>query len=203
MSANLVQSIQQIVENVLDNRGLTNMELGTVTSIDPLKITILTTMLPIPPQMLQLTEGVMRKVIYVRGHIHNINTLSHTHTTSGLGHSHSNSGTGTIGEALTGTYESNAGLTGSYPTLGSIENMQVYEDGVALPSTLVPDPENPELMVREVVINPGLALNDKVILMKVYDGQRFIVLSRVFEIDLGEEEGGTQRVNITRGITRR
>lgn len=54
----------------------------------------------------------------------------------------------------------------------SIETITCIENGVALPGGTT----------NRVTINRGLVQGDKVLMMRVLDGQNFIVLSRVFEL---------------------
>lgn len=83
--------------------------------------------------------------------------LSHTHKISGLSHSHS-------AEVSIGQ-----GLTGTYTTQNSLTDVPCYENGTALPI------EN-----GYVILNKALAVGDKVMMISVQHGQKFIVLSRLF-----------------------
>lgn len=131
------------------------------------------------------------------GHAHTVDGLGHTHTVSGLGHTHTTTD-GTTGsalgadyptssslnsagtsDALPGSYPSDTQLTGTYPTdsaLGSVDsggalsNIVCYENGQALPV------EN-----GYIILNRALEAGDKVLLLRVQNGQKFIVLSRIFE----------------------
>ena len=146
-----------------DNRAAgqpTDWKSGTVTSVDPLEVTINTQMAPLRESVLILTESVVEKKIPV---------LEHRHHTNSLGHSH------TAPEGQTST-----DLTGSYPTLYSLysqgaggdqsQNIVCYEHGKPLP---VED--------GYIILNRKLEVGDKVILLRVQNGQKYIVLSRAFE----------------------
>lgn len=87
-----------------------------------------------------------------------IPVLAHTHQAVGLTHAHSNSG-GTTTQ----------GLTGSYETTAALEDIACIEAGKTLP-------------VRDgyIILNRGLEEGDKVLLLEVMHGQKFVVLSRVF-----------------------
>ena len=110
--------------------------------------------------VLILTEAVVEKKIPVLQHRHHINTLGHSHSCP-------DGGTST-------------NLTDSYPTLYSLasegadgdqsQNVVCYEHGNPLP-------------IRDgyIVLNRALEVGDNVIMLRVQNGQRFIVLSRVFE----------------------
>ena len=139
---------------------LTDLVIGTVTSEKPLEISINNMQAPLRSQVLYLTESVVEKKIPVLNHKHHINTLSHSHSCS-------DGGTST-------------GLTGSYPALVSLvsegadsdqtQNIVCYEYGKQLP-------------VKDgfIVLNRALETGDKVIMLRVQNGQKFVVLSRVFE----------------------
>ena len=128
------------------------------------------------------------------GHAHSTGGLGHTHTVSGLGHTHSIPGgegqppgvTGTAldgdcgtGDGLTGSYPSDQQLAGSYPTSsalggaasnGALGDVACLENGIPLP-----------VEGGYIILNRGLAVEDKVLLLRVERGQRFLILSRIFE----------------------
>ena len=88
-----------------------------------------------------------------------IPVLSHTHQISTLGHDHTGYGGDT-----------SMALTGTYTTQSALDFTPVTENGVVQPV------EN-----GYIIINRGLAKGDKVLLFRSDGGQRYIVLSRVFE----------------------
>ena len=134
---------------------------GTVTSEDPLKITIDDTMQELERQSLILTASVVERKIPVLAHKHYISTLSHTHTCP----------TGATTPGLTGQYLGEESLVseGANSTLQS-ENIICYENGEPLP---VED--------GYIILNRKLENGDKVLMLSVSSGQLFIVLSREFE----------------------
>lgn len=134
---------------------------GTVTSEDPLKITIDDTMQELERQSLILTAPVVERKIPVLTHKHYISTLSHTHTCP----------TGATTPGLTGQYLGEESLVseGANSTLQS-ENIICYENGEPLP---VED--------GYIILNRKLENGDKVLMLSVSGGQLFIVLSREFE----------------------
>lgn len=87
-----------------------------------------------------------------------IPVLQHTHEIATLSHAHSNSAGGTT-----------EGLTERYPTEEALSHVACLENGKALP---VAD--------GHILLNRALAVGDKVLLLRVQNGQRFVVLSRVF-----------------------
>lgn len=148
--AELIDTLQKVVGNYLNETGMTDMVIGTVTTADPLTITLEGTMIPIQKMNLYLTEPVVLKQIVITGHIHQIESLSHSHTAT----------EGSIGTSL----------TGSYPTVIQYENMYCVEHGVQLP-----------VVDHTITINRGLEVGDKVLMMRIHDGQDFLILSRVFQ----------------------
>lgn len=91
--------------------------------------------------------------------------LKHTHQITGLGHSH------TAPEGGTST-----NLTDTYETLEALADIACTEFGKPLP---VED--------GYIILNRALAVGDKVLLLQVLHGQKFIILSRVFEAEAEEE----------------
>lgn len=85
--------------------------------------------------------------------------LQHSHQVTGLGHSHS---------APEGSTSTN--LTGTYDTTQALEDIACIEHGKPLP-------------VKDgyILLNRALEAGDKVLLLQVMHGQKFLVLSRVFE----------------------
>ena len=203
---NLAETVYLMVQKSMKAAQLTDLRVGTVTSVDPLEITTDPAMPPIPSSILYLTSAVVEKKIPVLTHSHEVNGLSHTHNVTGLSHQHSTGGlshthtvdglshthtteTGTTGSALGGsytsgdalnsTYASDTQLTDSYPTTGALGDVEstsalgsvaCIENGVTLPV------EN-----GYIILNRALAVGDMVLLLRVQNGQKFIVLSRIFE----------------------
>ena len=115
-----------------------DLRIGTVTAVDPLEITINTSMAPLRAGILLLTEPVVEKKIPI---------LQHNHV---------------IHDTYTGGGSSEDNLMQS--------NIICYENGKPLPV------EN-----GYIILNRALEVGDKVLLLRVQSGQKFIVLSRVFE----------------------
>ena len=84
---------QMMQENMAAGQP-TDLRVGTVTSEEPLEITINPAMAPLRRRQLYLTEPVVEKKIPVLTHKHYISTLTHTHTAPG----------GATGPALEGSY---------------------------------------------------------------------------------------------------
>lgn len=139
----------------------TELVLGTVTSALPLEISINNMQAPLRSQVLYLTEPVIEKKIPVLDHIHHINSLSHTHSEYH----------GTTGSGLTGSYPTLTSLVSTGANSDQTQNIICYEHGKPLP-----------IKDGFIILNRALEVGDKVILLRVQHGQKFIVLSRVFEV---------------------
>ena len=139
----------------------TDLRVGTVTREEPLEITINPATSPLRRRQLCLTEPVIEKKIPVLAHRHRIQTLSHTHANS--------AGTTTTG--LDGYYLGEYALVseGADAALQG-EDIVCWEDGKKLP-------------VKDgfIILNRRLEEGDRVLLLRVQHGQKFIVLSRIFE----------------------
>ena len=139
----------------------TDLRVGTVTSEEPLEITINPAMAPLRRRQLYLTEPVVEKKIPVLTHKHYISTLTHTHTAPG----------GATGPALEGSYLGEGSLVseGFNATLQD-QDIVCWENGKELP-----------IEDGFIILNRKLETGDKVLLLRVQSGQKFIVLSRIFE----------------------
>ena len=193
----LIGTLQGIVESSMNAYGLSDLAVGTVSSVTPLEVTIRETMAPLPQEVLWLTASVIEKKIPVLSHEHITAGFRHNHTISGLGHSHAVSGLGhshstddgSTGTGLSGAYQTDDSLGGNYATSDGLTpdaytsdkrlgDIVCYEDGKALP---VED--------GYIILNRGLAVGDKVLMLRVMRGQQFIILSRIFE--RGNSSGDT------------
>lgn len=161
----LLEMLQLINQSSQQGAGLSDYVAGTVTQADPLEIKVDNMMQPLQAQSLILTEPVIEKKIPVLSHKHYINTLTHEHTCP----------TGTTTTGLTGQYITQGALVSSgYNAALQGENIVCYENGEALP-------------VKDgyIILNRALEVGDRVIMLRVNGGQRFIVLSRSFAAEGG------------------
>ena len=158
---NLAETLYKMMQDSMKAGQLTDFVSGTVTSENPLEITCDATMQVLKASVLILTEPVMEKKIPVLTHKHYISTLTHTHTCP----------TGATSPGLTGQYLGEDSLVseGASTTLQQ-EDIVCYENGKALP-----------IEDGYIILNRKLEQDDKVVMLRVNAGQRFIVLSRVFE----------------------
>lgn len=166
----LIEVLQQINQSSMDAYGLSDMAIGTVTKTAPLEVTIRESMAPLPQEVLHLTAAVIEKKIPVLAHEHITRGLRHRHTVSGLEHAHSASEGGT-GDALSGTYPTSDGLTpDAYTSDQRLQSIVCYENGKPLP-----------VEGGYIILNRGLEVGDKVLMLRCMRGQQFIILSRIFE----------------------
>ena len=185
----LIDTLHGIMESSISAYGVSDLAVGTVTKAGPLEVSIRETMAPLPQEVLWLTANVVEKKIPVLSHEHvtagfrhghTVSGLSHDHTVNSLSHSHTTE-EGATGDALGGAYQTGGGLAGSYGTSEALtpdaytsdqrlEDIVCYEDGKPLP---VED--------GYIILNRGLAVGDKVLMLRVMRGQQFIILSRIFE----------------------
>lgn len=139
-----------------------DMEIGTVSSVKPLTVERDIAQAPLNEAVLILTESVIEKKIPILDHIHHINSLGHSHSCP-------DGGTSTD-------------LAGSYPTLKSLvskgangdqtQDIICYEHGKPLP-----------IKDGFIILNRALEVGDKVLMLRVQHGQKFIILSRIFEVN--------------------
>ena len=88
---------------------------------------------------------------------------------SGIDHTHTLGGSKTD-SALSGSYATSEATQGSYDSSEALTDIACMEAGKTLPV------EN-----GYIILNRGLRTGDKVLLLRVQSGQKFVVLSRVFE----------------------
>lgn len=158
---NLAETLYKMMQDSMKAGQLTDFVSGTVTSENPLEITCDATMQVLKAPVLILTEPVIEKKIPVLTHKHYISTLTHTHTCP----------TGATSPGLTGRYLGEDSLVSERAsTTLQQEDIVCYENGKPLP-----------IEDGYIILNRKLEQDDKVVMLRVNAGQRFIVLSRVFE----------------------
>ena len=158
---NLAETLYKMMQDSMKAGQLTDFVSGTVTSENPLEITCDATMQVLKAPVLILTEPVIEKKIPVLTHKHYISTLTHTHTCP----------TGATSPGLTGRYLGEDSLVSERAsTTLQQEDIVCYENGKALP-----------IEDGYIILNRKLEEGNRVVMLRVNAGQRFIVLSRVFE----------------------
>ncbi len=164
----LIEVLQEINQRSIRAVQPSDMAIGTVQTAKPLTIRISPAMAPLEESQLYLTASVVEKKIPQLTHCHDTGGFVHSHRVSGLGHSHSASG-GTTEEALDGSYSTSPGLNDTYTSDNRLGEIAALENGKALPAK-----------DGYIILNRGLEEGDKVMLLQVMGGQKFIVLSRLF-----------------------
>lgn len=172
----LIDVLHQTVEDTMGAYGLSDMAVGTVTSTEPLEVTIRESMAPLPQEALRLTSAVIEKKIPALAHKHDTIGFRHNHAIPGLSHTH-DAPDGATGTALEGEYATGDALTpDAYTSDEQLTDIVCYEDGKPLPEE-----------DGFILLNRRLAVGDRVLLLRVMRGEQFIILSRVFE--RGDDDG--------------
>lgn len=141
-----------------------DLAIGTITSIDPINIRISNDMPDIPEVALLFTDSVVEKKLVMKSHLHYINSLSHDHQYVDY--------TSPTSSRVATT---DAALEGTYPTLERTQVGTFYLNGQEL--QVIGTEDDTEVTI---VVNNPLNVGDKVLMLRVHNGQRFIVLSRVY-----------------------
>lgn len=156
-----VNALLQLQSAAGDVNQPTDLQIGTVVKAPPddaaLEISISTSMAPLRQEVLYLAEPVIEKKLPLLRHRHE---MSHTHT--GVHGPTTNADPSYTGYSLI-----SSGADSSVQS----EDILGWEDGKTLP--LSKDG-------RYIILNPALKVGDKVLLLRVQSGQKFVVLSRVF-----------------------
>lgn len=153
----LNSAIQETIQDVLKSAQLTGLQIGTVVSTAPLQIDIQMGMAPLRAPVLYLTSAVIERKIPLLNHRHKLPELAHSHG-------------GEVGEDLTGEKYTEYALQSS----GSSTAQQAQD--------IVAQERRQPLPIENgyIILNRALQVGDKVLLLRVENGQKFIVLSRVF-----------------------
>ena len=76
--------LQQMMQESMQAAQLSDLQIGTVTAVNPLEVTISTSMAPLRESVLYLTSSVVEKKIPVLEHIHAITVQLHRRRIGGL-----------------------------------------------------------------------------------------------------------------------
>lgn len=165
----LIEMMHQITQQAMKAMQPTELTIGTVTKAEPLEISIDPAMDVLKAPLLYRTSAVIERKIPVLAHSHVTDGFSHSHTLQGLGHTHTYSG-GTTGASLAGAYPTSGELVGGFRSDGQLLDVACLEDQKPLP-------------VKDgyIILNRGLQAGDKVLLLRVLQGNKYIILSRIFE----------------------
>ena len=154
--------LQQMMQETAAAGQPTDLRIGTVTSEEPLEITINTNMAPLRRSQLYLTEPVVEKKIPILQHNHWIDTLGHSHTAP-----HGETTTNLSGRYMTKPWSL---VSEGFDSTEQAQNIVCWEHGKELP-----------IEDGFIILNRKLEQGDKVLLLRVQNGQKFVVLSRIFE----------------------
>lgn len=206
--SNLLTTIQSIAVNAVKSTNPMEYCFGTVTSADPLKIRLNDSTIEISGNSILLTEPVVEKKVYIKAHNHTENEALVDYTATGnLGAPVLFAPLGIDLYIPNPNYDPSQPRTDTDEAKGTGTNpMYILNPAVPTPTTLplkhlhgintstldawvtefgekLPvDPEQYEQSGDQVIItmNRALGKDDKVIMLRVSSGQRFIVLSRIF-----------------------
>ncbi len=158
----LIDVLHQICQQSQQASAPTDLTTGTVVGTDPLVISINPQMRPIRRQLLYLTCAVIEKKLPL---------LEHTHPAPG----------GTTGPAQDHSHTLEDGGS-TKPAGGHIHSVSGGETGPALRGWACVE-DGKELPIEDgyLILNRGLREGDQVLLLRVRHGQRFVVLSRIYE----------------------
>ena len=181
--SNLLTTIQRIAVNAVKSTNPVEYCFGTVTSVNPLKVRLNESTLEVWGDTLMLTSAVVERKLTIKKHTHEIgdNVANHTHPFSG-------SFEGTISGqpaagVISGTVNKSTDtfFTSKTEIVDTVLDAFVNEHGDTDNHLPVEIPEDKSKIV--VTINRGLQVDDKVIMLRVCGGQKFVILSRVFKRD--------------------
>ncbi len=206
--SNLLTTIQSIAVNAVKSTNPMEYCFGTVTSADPLKIRLNDSTIEISGNSILLTEPVVEKKVYIKAHNHTENESLVDYTATGnLGAPVLFAPLGIDLYIPNPNYDPSQPRTDTDEAKGTGTNpMYILNPDVPTPTTLplkhlhgintstldawvtefgekLPvDPEQYKQSGDQVIItmNRALEKDDKVIMLRVSSGQRFIVLSRIF-----------------------
>ena len=177
MTSNLLTTIQSIAVNAVQSTNPMQYCYGTVTNADPLKIRLNDTTLEITGNSILLTESVVEKKITIQKHTHKIGSTiaDHTHivTPEDLTVIAAPAPTTPPGPSVSGTVPKTIDFSKDTKVINTVVDAKCTEFGKDLPVD-----RNDERIV--ITTNRALEKDDKVLMLRVSAGQRFIVLSRVF-----------------------
>lgn len=179
--SNLLTTIQSIAVNAVKSTNPVEYCIGTVTSSDPLRVRLNDNTLEIWGDTLMLTSSVVERKLTIKKHTHDIGETLATHTHPFTGEF---KGTitppeppATMAGVVSGSVSASSELTTTTTVVDTILDAFVTEHGV---EQLDAEKDNDKIVVT---INRALRKDDKVIMMRVYGGQKFIILSRIFKRD--------------------
>lgn len=187
--SNLLQVIQSIAVNAVDATNPASLCFGTVTSADPLKIRLNESTLEVDSSVLILTESVVERKLTIDKHTHNIGSTvaGHKHpfgapTPTGSLSVEAPPGGGAC--TLGGDIQKSSDLGDSTKVVDQVLSVHWSEYGVDLTDKQVKADKNKVV----ITMTRALDVDDKVIMLRLMGGQKFLILSRVFEMEGDDED---------------
>lgn len=176
--SNLLTTIQSIAVNAVKSTVPVEYCIGTVTSESPLKVRLNDSTLEVWGDTLMLTSAVVERKMTIKKHNHGIGDEL-------KGHVHEYVGEG--GKLLTG----GPALAPPVSTPGAPKPFVTNKVDDEVLDAFVTEFGKEKLNVEKptdkseivVTLNRGLKKGDKVIMIRVCGGQKFIILSRIFKRD--------------------
>lgn len=166
---NLTEAVAMVARAQQDASQPSDLQIGTVTGTDPLEITVAAGMAPLRAPVLLLTEAVVEKKIPLLRHRHIV--PEHAHVCA----------MGSTQSALTPAplYTEWSLLSENSSPDVQQEDILTWEDGAPYPRI----DAGVAVAIRDgcITLVPPLRKGEKVLLLRVQHGQRFIVLSRLYE----------------------
>lgn len=159
---NLLDALQMVSAQNMSASQPSDLETGTVTKVDPLEVTRDIQQQALRQEVLYLTESVVEKKIPILDHNHYAINLGHTHTCPD----------GTTSDALTDKYLTQPWslVSEGFDSAEQTQDIVCWEHGEKLP-----------IEDGFIILNRKLEVGDKVLLWRVLNGQKFVIISRVFE----------------------
>lgn len=189
--SNLLQVIQSIAVNAVDATNPASLCFGTVTSANPLKIRLNESTLEVDSSVLILTESVVERKLTIDKHTHDIGSTvaGHEHpfgNTPPTGSPAVTAPAGTAGGPCTlgGKIQKSADLKNDTKVVDQVLSVHWSEYGVDLTDKQVKADDDKVV----ITMTRALDVDDKVIMLRLMGGQKFLILSRVFEMEGDDED---------------
>lgn len=186
--SNLLQVIQSIAVNAVDATNPASLCFGTVTSANPLKIRLNESTLEVDSSVLILTESVVERKLTIDKHTHDIGSTvaSHEHPfgtpPTGSPKVSAPPGGGTC--TLAGKIQKSSDLKDDTKVVDQVLSVHWSEYGVDLTDKQVKADKDKVV----ITMTRALDVDDKVIMLRLMGGQKFLILSRVFEMEGDDED---------------
>lgn len=159
--ADLIETVKKIVQGVLNESSPCNVLFGTVTSANPLEITV-EQKLKLTKEFLILTKNVVNYTTTATVEW-NTNQVNQNAT-----HEHSINGNINVESSITPN-DNNAEISN---TISSNLSTSKYTKDLSHQHSIIG--------TKSITINNTLKVNDKVILLRQSEGQKYVVLDKIY-----------------------